>query len=70
VAYKLEDLIGCGRARRKLLTVVPATFINTRRSAMRILVISRPKFPIPPEQLPALFQAFAAWRERYRSVSE
>ncbi len=37
---------------------------------MRILVISRPRFPIPPEQLPALFQAFAAWRERYRSVSE
>ena len=37
---------------------------------MRILVISRPQFPVPPEQLPALFQAFAAWRERYRSVFE
>jgi hypothetical protein len=37
---------------------------------MRLLVISRSRFLIPPEQLPALFQAFAAWRERYRSVSE
>ena len=37
---------------------------------MRIVVISRPKFPVPPDQLPALIQAFAAWRERYRSVSE
>lgn len=37
---------------------------------MRILVISRSRFPVPPEQLPTLFQAFAAWRERYRSISE
>ena len=37
---------------------------------MRIVVISRPRFPIPPDQLPALMQAFAAWRERYRSMSE
>ena len=37
---------------------------------MRIVVISRPRFPVPPDQLPALIQGFAAWRERYRSISE
>jgi hypothetical protein len=37
---------------------------------MRILVISRPQFPFPPEQLPGLIAAFAAWRARYRSVME
>jgi hypothetical protein len=37
---------------------------------MRILIISRPMFPFPPEQGPALMQAFAAWRERYRPVTE
>ena len=37
---------------------------------MRILIITRPKFPVPPEQLPAMIQGFAAWRERYRSITE
>ncbi len=37
---------------------------------MRIVVISRPRFPVPPDQLPPLVQGFAAWRERYRSMSE
>jgi len=37
---------------------------------MRILVMTRPKFLAPPEQLPMLFQGFAAWRERYRSMTE
>jgi len=37
---------------------------------MRIVVISRPKFPVPPDQFPALLQAFGAWRERYRSMME
>ena len=37
---------------------------------MRVLVIVRPKFAIPPEQFPGLVQAFVAWRERYRSVFE
>ncbi len=37
---------------------------------MRVLVISRQKFPVPPEQLPPMMEAFAAWRERYRSYME
>ncbi len=38
---------------------------------MRFLVIDRgPRFLVPPEQLPALLQAFADWRERYRSTTE
>ncbi len=35
---------------------------------MRILIISRPRFPVPPDQLPALIQRFVAWREKYRST--
>lgn len=37
---------------------------------MRVLVISRPTFHVPPEQLGDILQAFAAWRERYRSMME
>ena len=37
---------------------------------MRIFVMSQPRFPVPPEQLPALTQGFVAWREKYRSVTE
>jgi hypothetical protein len=34
---------------------------------MKVLVTARPQFPIPPEQMGALTEGFAAWRERYRS---
>ena len=37
---------------------------------MRIFVMSQPKFPVPPDQVPALIQGFAAWREKYRPVME
>ena len=37
---------------------------------MRVLVMVRPQFPVPPEQAPALTQAFAGWRERYRADME
>lgn len=37
---------------------------------MRVLVESRPRFPIPQEQFPALLEAFAGWRERYRPIME
>ena len=38
---------------------------------MRFVVIDRgPRFPIPPEQMPAIWQQFVAWRERYRSRME
>jgi hypothetical protein len=37
---------------------------------MRIFVMSLPKFPTPPEQMPALIQGFVAWREKYRPVME
>ncbi|MBI4495032.1 MAG: hypothetical protein HY690_19840 [Chloroflexi bacterium] len=37
---------------------------------MRVLVTATPKFPIPPEQMPALMQGFVRWRERYRSRME
>jgi hypothetical protein len=37
---------------------------------MRILVITRSRFPVPRDQIPALMQAFMDWRERYRSVTE
>ena len=33
---------------------------------MRFLFISRPQFPVPPDQLPALVEGFVAWWERYR----
>jgi hypothetical protein len=37
---------------------------------MRVLVMVRPKFPVPPEQLPGMVPAFEAWRERYRDRME
>lgn len=37
---------------------------------MRVLVLVEDKFPIPPEQFPALLDAFAGWRERYRDSME
>ena len=37
---------------------------------MRVLVTARPKFFVPPDQFSALIQAFADWRERYRSHME
>jgi hypothetical protein len=37
---------------------------------MRFLVISKPKFPVPMEQLPMMMQGFAAWRARYRAQSD
>ncbi len=37
---------------------------------MRVLVLARPKHFVPPEQLSTLIQAFADWRERYRSQME
>jgi hypothetical protein len=38
---------------------------------MRVLVLSRPTpNPPPPEMMPALIEAFKAWREKYRSKME
>ena len=37
---------------------------------MRTVVIVRPQFPVPPDQLPTLFDGFADWRERYRDSME
>jgi hypothetical protein len=38
---------------------------------MRFLVLDRgSKFPLPPEQFPAMLEQFAAWRERYRGRME
>jgi muconolactone delta-isomerase len=38
---------------------------------MRFVVIDRgAKFPLPPEQMPALWPQFVAWRERYRDRME
>jgi hypothetical protein len=37
---------------------------------MRVLVMSRPRFPVPLEQFPPRMEAFAAWRERYRPYME
>lgn len=37
---------------------------------MRILVYARPRFPIPPEQLPAVMQGFADWRARHKDRME
>jgi hypothetical protein len=42
----------------------------TRRVVMRVLVISRPKFPPPQEMMAPLLEAFAAWRERHRPIME
>src|SRR5215218_6742877 len=39
-------------------------------TGVRVLVESRPKFPIPQEQFPALLEAFAGWRERHRPIME
>ncbi len=33
-------------------------------------MVSRPQFFVPPDQDPALFDAFADWRERYRDSME
>lgn len=37
---------------------------------MRVLITARPKFPLPPEQIPGLMQGFTAWREQYRNKME
>jgi hypothetical protein len=37
---------------------------------MRVLILSRPKFPPPMEMMIPLMDAFAGWRERYRPVME
>jgi len=37
---------------------------------VRALIVSRPQFPFPREEFPAIMQAFAGWRERYRPVME
>ena len=37
---------------------------------MRVLILVKDKFPIPPEQFPALLDAFADWRDRYRDSME
>ena len=36
---------------------------------MHFLILSRPRFQTPPELLPGLIEAVAAWREKYRSVT-
>jgi muconolactone delta-isomerase len=37
---------------------------------MRCLVLVHPKFMLPLDQLPAMTEGFAAWRERYRPQME
>ena len=37
---------------------------------MRAIVITRPQSPPPLDLLPALFEGFADWRERYRDRME
>ena len=38
---------------------------------MRVLVLDRgSKFPVPPEQLAPMLDAFAEWRERHRAKME
>jgi hypothetical protein len=38
---------------------------------MRVCIIDRGgRFPIPPEQMPALWEEFTQWRERWREKME
>ncbi len=37
---------------------------------MRVVVIVRPKYPPPLDQLPTIFNGFASWRARYRGHME
>ena len=37
---------------------------------MRVVVISRPKHRLQPQEMPMLFQGFSAWREKYRHKME
>jgi hypothetical protein len=37
---------------------------------MRVMVLVEPKFPVPPELLPAVLEGFGAWREQYRQSME
>ncbi|MEZ4529950.1 MAG: hypothetical protein R2855_02875 [Thermomicrobiales bacterium] len=37
---------------------------------MRVIIISRPKFPPPPEMMSPLMDAFADWRARYKPIME
>lgn len=37
---------------------------------MRVLIVSRPSHPAPPEMLLPLMDAFAAWRQRYKPMME
>ena len=37
---------------------------------MRVLVVATPRFPVPPEQLPAIIDGAIAWVERYQDRFE
>ena len=37
---------------------------------MRVLVVGTPKFPVPPDQLPAMADAALAWYQRYQDRME
>jgi len=38
--------------------------------SIRVLILARPQFPFPPEQLPALIQGFQDWWQRHGSTFE
>jgi hypothetical protein len=38
--------------------------------AVRVLVLVRSRYPVPPDQFPAMVEGFVAWRDRYRSIME
>lgn len=38
---------------------------------MRVCIIDRgPRFPVPPEQMPPMWEQFTQWRERWRGKME
>jgi hypothetical protein len=41
-----------------------------RSRIMRVLIVSRPAHPAPPEMFMAIMEAFANWRQRYKPIME
>ena len=37
---------------------------------MRVMILVEDKYSVPPDQIPALLEGFAAWRECYRDRME
>jgi hypothetical protein len=55
---------------RRLVRTIPERVLEAGGLQMRVMVMSRPKHRLQPQEMPMLFQGFSAWREKYRHKME